>query len=89
MEEKTKDPKRPERNKQILDVMKAERSRGKKGPIAAAAQAEQARIRKVVEKLLSRATEREVHETLNSLEPKLDAATFANALRIWRENRRS
>lgn len=42
-----------------------------------------------MERLLNRATEREVRDTLNALHPPLDPARFELALQIWRANRRS
>jgi hypothetical protein len=72
----------------IADVMKEDRSRGKRGPTARARN-EETRLLRLFEKHLNRSTEAEFIAALSVMQPPVAPERFQAALRIFRENRRS
>jgi hypothetical protein len=82
-------PKPETKEQQIADVMQQETARGRRGPASVAARKESARLKRVFSRYLERGTEEELTTALKELNPPLDHQRFREALRIWRENRRS
>jgi hypothetical protein len=72
----------------ISDVMKEDRSRGKRGPVTKARN-EQVRLLRLFEKHLDRSTEAEFIAALSVMQPPVAPERFQAALQIFRENRRS
>jgi hypothetical protein len=72
----------------ISDVMKEDRSRGKRGP-ATRARNEETRLLRLFEKHLNRSTEAEFIAALSVMQPPVAPERFQAALQIFRENRRS
>jgi hypothetical protein len=77
------------KEQQIAEVMQEETARGRRGPASLAARKELARLKRVFSEYLDRGTEEEFTTALRELDPPLDQQRFREALRIWRENRRS
>jgi hypothetical protein len=72
----------------ISDVMKEDRSRGKRGP-SIKARNEETRLLRLFEKHLNRSTEAEFIAALNVMQPPVAPERLQAALQIFRENRRS
>jgi hypothetical protein len=73
----------------IAEVIQEEKTRGRRGPAALAAQRERNRLIRLFRKHLERGTEAEFRAAIGVLKPPVSAETFEAALEIWRANRRS
>jgi hypothetical protein len=77
----------PER--QIAEVIRDERNRGRRGPASSDARRRQLELKRGFEMLLARGTEAEFCEAMRALGVAFGSPRFQKALQIWRENRQS
>jgi hypothetical protein len=77
------------KNKQIADVMKEEKSRGKRSPAAISAERNHIRLQREFEKLLTRGTEAEFVAAVTRLRLPADSGGLQKLLELFRELRES
>jgi len=75
------------KEQQIAEVIREEKSRGRRGPASVAARNRHAELKRLYRKLLERGTEEEFCKAMRALGLPAESEQFREALRIWRENR--